>query len=159
MSLTVSMLPRTAPAVGSEYCGSSPSPSRVVSSKQTFTSPFGEISKVKGKAARVFKPTRPEYEKSFGVQLSSLHGRCRWSIVDQVASIWGELRDTLQEALGRPDQNIFKGLSIREPPILHCYMIGYDQKCAHPTIAICHPIPIVLNRSVKLVSGMVKKVS
>lgn len=37
-------------------------------------------------------------------------------------------------------------------------MIGYDQECAHPTIAVCHPLAVVLRRSIKLVSGMVKEV-
>ena len=122
-----------------------------------------EASKVKGKAARIFKPTRTEYEHSFGVQLGDLHGRCRWDIAGKVAELWPGLpriglRDTIREALARPEEKIYKGFSIRHEAILHCYMIGYDKRCAHPTIAICHPLPVVLKRSAKLVSAMTKKV-
>ena len=120
-------------------------------------------SKVKGKAACLFTPTRPEYANSFGVQLGNLHGRCRWDITGRVADLWPGslrigLRDTIQEALARPEENIYKGFSIRHAAVLHCYMVGYNQECAHPTIAICHPIAEFLARSVKLVSGMVKLV-
>lgn len=122
-----------------------------------------EASKVKGTAARIFKPTRPEYKESFGVQLGNIHGRSRWDIAGRAAELWHGspstgLRDTIQESLARPEQNIYKGLSIRQEAILHCYMIGYDQGCAHPTIAVCHPLAIVLRRSIKLISGMVKEV-
>ena len=158
MSLTVSMPPGTVPWLGLANCDLPQSSARLSSSQETSIAGFQETSKLRRRAAHVFKATRPEYERSFGVQLRSLQGRCRWDIVDKVASIWSELQHTLQEALRRPDQNIFKGCSIRQPAVLHCYMIGYDQKCAHPTIAICHPIAKVLMRSVKLISGMVKSV-
>ena len=126
MSLTASMSLGTTSGLELVYRDLPPNSSRSAPSQETSSFRFEEISKVRAKAARVLKPTRPEYEQSFGVQLVNLYGRYRWNVVDKVASLWAGLRDAIREALGRPDHNIFKGCSIRHPPILHCYMIGFD---------------------------------
>lgn len=115
-------------------------------------------------ASEVLRPTRAEYEQSFGEKLSDLCGRCRWHIAGNVASLWPGLpdtglRDTIQEALKSPEKGIYKGMSVRQDILLECYMIGYSQACAHPTIAICHPVQAVLARSVKVISTFVKQAS
>lgn len=167
MSLTISMPQETVletdfgyPNTGERLARGT---TRVAAASETCHSKPKEVSKVKGTAARIFKPTRPEYKESFGAQLGNIHGRRRWDITGRAAALWHGssrtgLRDTIQESLARPEQNIYKGFSIRQEAILHCYMIGHDQECAHPTIAICHPLGVVLRRSVKLISGMIKKV-
>jgi len=167
MSLTISMPQETVLETDFGYPNTSESlargTTRVAAASETCQPKPKEASKVKGTAARIFKPTRPEYKESFGVQLGNIHGRRRWDITGRAAALWHGsprtgLRDTIQESLARPEQNIYKGFSIRQEAILHCYMIGHDQECAHPTITVCHPLAVVLRRSIKLISGMIKKV-
>lgn len=116
-------------------------------------------------ASNVFRPTKPEYEDSFGSKLSDLFGRSRWLIAGRAASLWPGLpntglRDTIQAALKSPENEVYKGIITASKEILlECYMIGYSVTCAHPTVIICHPLKSVLARSVKVVSKYVKVVS
>jgi hypothetical protein len=96
--------------------------------------------------------TSNRFQDSFGNQLSEIGGRCRWVLTGSALGIW--LEDVCQkvaEALQWNEQSIYKGWSIREPIIEHCWMIGFDKSCAHPTVVISCQNPVILRKSMRAI--------
>ncbi len=99
-------------------------------------------------------PTDPAFENSFGDQLSDVDGRRRWVLVGLALQKWHkDLRDRVGEVLRENEGEIYKGRSIRGTATLrHCWMMGYDRTCAHPTVIISCDQSSVLKRTMRAIS-------
>jgi hypothetical protein len=99
--------------------------------------------------------TSDRFQDSFGNQLSKIGGRCRWVLEGSARKIWLEnVCQKVAEALQWNEQSIYKGWSIREAIIRHCWMIGFDRSCAHPTVVISCQSPVILRKSMQAILGL-----
>ena len=101
-------------------------------------------------------PTYPDFADSFGDQLSDLDGRHRWVLNGSARQIWdSNLRLRVGEVLRANEAEIYKGHSIqRIATVNHCWMVGYDTTCAHPTVIISCNQTTVLKRTMKVISRL-----
>ncbi|MCJ1453720.1 peptide-N4-(N-acetyl-beta- glucosaminyl)asparagine amidase [Mycoblastus sanguinarius] len=100
------------------------------------------------------EPTDPAFENSFGDRLSDIDGRRRWVLVGLALQKWHQdLQNRVGEVLREKEGEIYKGRSIRGTAMTqHCWMVGYDRTCAHPTVVISCGQSTVLKRTMRAIS-------
>jgi len=100
------------------------------------------------------EPTGPEFEDSFGDQLSDLNGRHRWILAGLALQKWHQdLRDRVGEVMRENEGEIYKGRSIRGTATLqHCWMMGYGRSYAQPTVIISCDQTTILKRTMRAIS-------
>ena len=93
-----------------------------------------------------------QYRDSFADQLSDLFGRSRWALTGLALATWEQdIRGRINELLQTHHGDIYKGQAVCVPSICHCWMLGYSQECALPTVVICCSEPATLRRSMRVV--------
>lgn len=109
--------------------------------------------------------TRPEYEDSFGEPLESLQGRSRWQLAGHAHRVWAGgvnsigLLSRIQQGLQHQLAKVYGELSKRPDIHFHSYMIGYDERHAHPTVVVINPEADVLKNTRKIILADLKNVS
>lgn len=98
------------------------------------------------------KKAAEQYRDSLGDQLSNLFGRSRWVLTGLALVTWEQdIRGRINELLQTYYGGIYKGQAVCVTSICHCWMLGYSQECALPTVVICCSEPTVLRRSMRVV--------
>src|SRR5215471_11029656 len=96
------------------------------STPSTGVLPKFNISTVKKALLAASERTSDRYQDSFGKQLSDIGSRCRWVLTGSALKVWQEdVCQRVDETLQWNEQSIYKRLSIREPIIRHCWMVGF----------------------------------
>lgn len=107
--------------------------------------------------------TRPEYLDSFGEVLTSLQGRGRWCLAGLAESVWsgdtGLLPHIHQTLESMPRREVFGDSPRRADIYFHAYMIGYDEKHAHPTVVVLNPEREVLRNVKRIIFHNLKEAS
>ena len=98
------------------------------------------------------KKVAEQYRDSFADQLSDLFGRSRWALTGLALTTWEQdVRERINELLQTHHGDIYKGQAVCVPSICHCWMLGYSQECALPTVVICCSERAILRRSMRVV--------
>ena len=93
-----------------------------------------------------------KYRDSFGDRLSDLFGRSRWALTGLALTTWEQdVRGRINELLQTHHGDIYKGQALCAPSICHCWMLGYSQECALPTVVICCSEPATLKKSMRVI--------
>ena len=98
------------------------------------------------------KKVAEQYRDSFADQLSDLFGRSRWALTGPALTTWEQdVRGRINELLQTHHGDIYKGQAVCVPSICHCWMLGYSQECALPTVVICCSERAILRRSMRVI--------
>ena len=106
-------------------------------------------------------PTNPAFADSFGDQLSDLDGRRRWLLEGLARQKWNvDLKSRVGEILRANEGEIHKGRALqRTATVSHCWMLGYDETRAHPTVVISCNQSAILKKTMRIISqhGVLKE--
>ena len=98
------------------------------------------------------KKASERYRDSFAGKLSDLFGRSRWALTGLALETWQQdIRGHINELLRTNYGEIYKDKAVCVASICHCWMLGYSQECALPTVVICCSEPTILRRSMRVV--------
>ena len=113
-----------------------------------------KISALKHKAGiTTSEATKECFQHSFGVKLSDIGGQNRWVLAGFALQTWQEdLKERIDELIRENEGEIYKGWSIRDTSMArHCWMLGYERRCAYPTVVISCNISAILRRIMRII--------
>ena len=98
--------------------------------------------------------TDPAFADSFGDQLSDLDGRRRWLLDGLAREKWNaDLKSRVGEILRVNEGEIYKGRPLqRTATVSHCWMLGFDETRAHPTVVISCNQSTILKKTMRIIS-------